>query len=211
MKPTVTVTIGLSAVIVCNITLNTAIGPDLSVLNYTWYHNNIDITNNVANQRLILLLNIDGISFTSTLQITSVQPSNTGVYQCSAGIVTDNTITSNTAQLCVKGIICFHYLTCLLCSLLVYENDLFPVSAFQSLQLGKKLICNCVLGSVTGLSISWWRNNTLFMDGNRLETPPLQLSDNNTIYTCIVSVKQNPSGCPHVRREYVILVKSEYF
>ena len=101
IKPTMTVTIGSSTVIVCNITLNTAIGPDLSVLNYYWYHNNINITN----KRLILLHSIYEKTFTSTLQITSVQPSNAGVYQCSAGIVGDNTITSNTTHLCVKGII----------------------------------------------------------------------------------------------------------
>ena len=211
MEPTVTVTIGSSAVIVCNITLNTAIGPDLSVLNYYWYHNNIDITNNITNQRLLLILSIDGMSFTTTLKITLVQSSNAGVYRCSAGIVGGNTITSNTTQLCVKGIICFDYLSCLLFSLLVYEIDLLPVSAFQDLQLGKKFLNNCVLGSLTGLSISWWKNNTLLKNDNRLETPPLQPSDNNTIYTCIVSVQQNPSGCPHLRREYVILLKSEYF
>ena len=206
-----TVTIRLSVVIVCNITLNTAIGPDLSVINYYWYHNNIDITNNITNQRLILLLSIDGMSFTTTLKITSVQPSNAGVYQCSAGIVGGNATTSNTTQLCVKGIICFDYLTCLLCSLIVYENDLLSLNVFQDLPLGKMFITNCVFGSVTGLSISWWRNNTLFINNNRLETPPLQLSDNNTIYSCIVFVQQNPSGCPHLRRDYVIVVKSEYF
>ena len=92
--------------------------------------------------------------------------------------------------------------------MLVNEDDLLPVSAFQDLPLGKKFIHNCVLGSVTGLSISWWKNNTLLKNGYRLETPPLQPSDNNTIYTCIVSVQQNPSGCPHVKREYVIKLKS---
>ena len=95
-----------STVIVCNITLNTAIGPDLSVINYTWYHNNVTIANNITNQRLILFLSIDGISFTTTLKITSIQPSSAGVYQCSTGIVGDNTVTSSTTQLCVKGIIC---------------------------------------------------------------------------------------------------------
>ena len=98
MKPTVTVTFGSSAVIVCNITLNTAIGPDLSVLNYTWYHNDEIIKQNIT------LHNVDGKSFTITLEFTSVQPSNAGVYQCSAGIVGSNTITSNTTQLCVQGI-----------------------------------------------------------------------------------------------------------
>ena len=96
-----TVTIGSSVVFLCNITLNTAIGTDLSVLNYYWYHNNIGITN----QRLILLHSIYEKAFTSTLQITSVKPSNAGVYQCSAGIVGGNTISSNTTHLCVKGIV----------------------------------------------------------------------------------------------------------
>ena len=91
-----------SVLIVCNITLNTAIGPDLSILNYTWYHNNIDVT---TNKRLILPLNNNGKAFTSTLQITSAQSSNAGVYQCSADIVGSNTITSNSTLLCLKGII----------------------------------------------------------------------------------------------------------
>ena len=100
-KPTVTITIGSSAVIVCNITLNTVIGPDLSVLNYTWYYNNTDVTNRSE----IFDQNKETNVVTTILNITSVQPSNAGVYQCSAGIVGSNTITSNTTQLCVKGII----------------------------------------------------------------------------------------------------------
>ena len=102
MKPTLPAAIGSSTTIVCNITLNTAIGPDLSVLNYTWYHNNIDITNNITNQRLILFISIDGRSFTSTLKITSVQSSNAGVYQCRSGIV-DSVIVTNRTDLCVIG------------------------------------------------------------------------------------------------------------
>ena len=103
MKPTLTAAIGSSTTIVCNITLNTAIGPDLSVLNYYWYHNNIDITNNITNQRLILLFSIDGMSFTTTLKITSIQSSNAGVYQCSAGIVDSDGLVTSSTDLCVIG------------------------------------------------------------------------------------------------------------
>ena len=204
MKSTVTVTIESSAVIVCNITLNTAIGPDLSVLNYYWYFNNM-LTNFGA-----LLHNIDRKTFNTTLEIISVRPSNAGVYQCSAGIVGGNTITSNTTSLCVKGIIIVYKLFYAKLSLqLVAENDLYPISEFTGLQLGEMFVRNCVLGSISGLSISWWRNNTLFFDHNRIETPPLQLSDNNTIYTCIISIQQNPSNCPkNQSREYVIKLKS---
>ena len=98
MKPTVTVTIGSSAVIVCIITLNTAIGPDLSVLNYYWYHNNIDITNRSE----ILEQNKKINTITTILNITSVQPSNAGVYECRAGIV-DSVIVTNRTEICIEG------------------------------------------------------------------------------------------------------------
>ena len=93
-----TVTIGSSAVILCNITLNTAIGPDLLVLNYNWYHNN-KITNQGP------LFHVINRKISSKLEIKPFKASNAGVYQCSAGIVGGNTITNNTTQLCVKGII----------------------------------------------------------------------------------------------------------
>ena len=86
---------------------------------------------------------------------------------------------------------------------------MYPISVFTDLQLGETFALNCVQRNITELSISWWKNNTLFMDGNRLEIPSLQLSDNNTIYTCIVSVKKNPSGCfQNQSREYLIRLKS---
>ena len=97
-KPTVTVTIGSSVVIVCNIILNAAIGPDLSVLNYTWCYNNIDITNRSE----ILEQDEETDAVTTRLNITSVQPSIAGVYKCRAGIVNGVTVTSRT-DLCIEG------------------------------------------------------------------------------------------------------------
>ena len=98
--------IGRSTVIVCNITLNRAIGPDLSVLNYTWYH-----INKITDQQTFSY-SINRSESTTSLETkvvfpssSGVQPSNAGVYQCSAGIVGSNTIISNTTSLCVKGII----------------------------------------------------------------------------------------------------------
>ena len=72
--------------------------------NYYWCHNNIDITNNITNHRLILLYSIYEKTFTTTLKIPSVKPFNAGIYQCSAGIAGSNTIISNTTQLCIQGI-----------------------------------------------------------------------------------------------------------
>ena len=93
-----TITIGSSAIIVCNITLNTVIGPDLSVLNYYWYYNNTDITNRSE----IFDQNKETNTVTTILNITSVQPSNAGVYECRAGIV-DSVIMANRTDLCIEG------------------------------------------------------------------------------------------------------------
>ena len=99
----------------------------------------------------------------------------------------------------------------MLSSLLVHENNLLSLSAFQDLQLGEMFIQSCVLGSITGLSISWRKNNTLFVDKNVIKILPLHPSDNNTNYTCIITLQENPSGCPQNQsREYVIKLKSEY-
>ena len=98
MKSTVTVTIGLSTVIVCDITLNRTIGPDLSVLNYYWYYNNIDITNRSE----ILEDNKETNTVTTILNITQVQPSNAGVYECRASIFDSVTVTNKT-ELCIEG------------------------------------------------------------------------------------------------------------
>ena len=93
-----TVAIGSSAAIACNIVLNTAIGPDLSVLNYYWYYNN-KTTNKGP------LLHVINRKISSTLEFSPFKASNAGVYQCSAGIVGGNIITSNPTHLCVQGII----------------------------------------------------------------------------------------------------------
>ena len=98
MKPTVTVTIGSSVVIICNITLNTAIGPDLSVLNYYWYHSNTDITNRSE----ILEQNKEINVLTTKLNISTVQTSNAGVYNCKASIV-DSDIETSSSDFCVEG------------------------------------------------------------------------------------------------------------
>ena len=85
-------------VIECTITLNTAIGPDLSVINYYWYHNNIKLntTNNITYEYN------NETTFITRLTITSVQITNGGIYKCEAGIV-GNQLVSNTTDLCVQG------------------------------------------------------------------------------------------------------------
>ena len=98
MKPTVTVAINSSAVIECNITLNTAFGHNVSALNYSWSYDNIDITNRSE------LLEQNNNAVTTILNITSIQLSNTGDYQCSAGIIGNNLMKSAFTKLCIKSI-----------------------------------------------------------------------------------------------------------
>ena len=85
-------------VIECTITLNTAIGPDLSVINYYWYHNDIKLntTNNITYEYN------NETTFITRLTITSVQIANGGTYKCEAGIV-GNQLMNSTTDLCVQG------------------------------------------------------------------------------------------------------------
>lgn len=87
-----------SIVIECTITLNTAIGPDLSVINYYWYHNDtkLNTTNNITYE-----YNNEN-TFITRLTITSVQITNGGIYKCEAGIV-GNQLVNDTTDLCVQG------------------------------------------------------------------------------------------------------------
>ena len=100
MKPTLIVAIGSSVVIVCDINLNTVIGTDLSVLNYTWYFNSTEL----LNQSEPLQSSDDSTVFTSRLNRTSIQVSSAGEYKCIAGIVGGTTL-ENVTKLCLKGML----------------------------------------------------------------------------------------------------------
>ena len=92
--------IGSSVVMVCEITLNTAIGPDLSVLNYTWYFNSTEL----LNQSEPLQSSNDSMVFTSRLNKTSIEVFNAGEYKYIAGIVGGSTL-ENVTKLCIKGML----------------------------------------------------------------------------------------------------------
>ena len=83
-------------VIICNIIVNTAIGPDLSVLNYSWYYNNSKIQDEKLSK--------DGIFFTTNLTLGSIQHKDSGVYKCKANIVGSNEIKTNLTDIKIIGI-----------------------------------------------------------------------------------------------------------
>ena len=86
--------INSSAVIECNITLNTAIGPDLSVINYYWYHNDS-------------LIEDSNITTTDngTVFITQISISLPGTYTCKANITGSGQTKNASLDVKVKGTI----------------------------------------------------------------------------------------------------------
>ena len=85
------------AILECHVTLNTAIGSDLSVLNISWYHNGTYLTtNNVTRDDEQYL-------YISTLHLTSVNGANSGEYICGANIVEDEESVMNLININVQG------------------------------------------------------------------------------------------------------------
>ena len=85
------------AILECHVTLNTAIGSDLSVLNISWYHNRTYLTtNNVTKDDEQYL-------YISTLHLTSVNGANSGEYICGANIVEDEELVMNLININVQG------------------------------------------------------------------------------------------------------------
>ena len=92
--------INSSVLIACTITLNTMIGPDTSFITHYWYHdNNTDITSSSTP----LMISGEGTSLITTLNISSVSPSDIGLYECRASIDKNNTQIKDTTHLCAKG------------------------------------------------------------------------------------------------------------
>ena len=96
-----TACVNSTAVIICSITFNTAIGPDLSVLKYTLYHNNTDINKKGRNLEQIKQDN----KVMTKLNISSVHLSDTGTYECSANIIGSNVTGNDSILFDVKGIL----------------------------------------------------------------------------------------------------------
>ena len=91
-------------IIQCNITLNNEIGPNISSLQIKWFHNNNSITNDVIS---ISPTSTVSSFFMTTQNITSVQLSDTGDYECRVGIIGNNLTKNAFTKLCIQGIVIF--------------------------------------------------------------------------------------------------------
>ena len=86
-----------SATLECHVTLNTAIGSDLSVLIISWYHNGTYISTNSITR------DDDQSLYISTLHIMSVKGTSSGNYTCQAKIVEDERTKLSFTTVSVKG------------------------------------------------------------------------------------------------------------
>ena len=96
---------------------------------------------------------------------------------------------------------------------IVAERKLSTQKNFINLQLGNQLTVSCINEHLfPGILVSWLDSNGLYYStNNTLVIPSLHPSHNNTIYTCIVSIQDNPTGCLNQSREFVIIEKSKNY
>ena len=86
-----------SVLLECQVTLNTIIGSDLSVLNISWFHNETYIpTNNITRNDKEFL-------YISTLELLSVNDTNSGVYTCEANVIESESTIANYTFVYVQG------------------------------------------------------------------------------------------------------------
>ena len=83
-------------IISCFISLDTAIGPDTSVLTVKWYHNNEQLTSAMDLQQL------NATCIESNITLSDIQLEDAGDYTCNVLIGNDDYV-NDTQSFCVSG------------------------------------------------------------------------------------------------------------
>ena len=82
---------------------------------------------------------------------------------------------------------------------------------FTDLQLGNNFVINCI-SEHSGVYVLWVANGLIISNDKTLTIPSLQPSHNNTKYTCVISIQENPTGCPQNQsKEFVIREKRKEY
>ena len=82
---------------------------------------------------------------------------------------------------------------------------------FTDLQLGNNFVINCISEHL-GVSVLWVANDSIISNDKTLTIPSLQPSHNNTKYTCVVSIQENPTGCiKNQSKEFIIREKCKEY
>ena len=82
---------------------------------------------------------------------------------------------------------------------------------FTDLQLGNNFEINCI-SEHSGVYVLWVANGLIISNDKTLTIPSLQPSHNNTKYTCVVSIQENPTSCTQNQsKEFVIREKCKKY
>jgi hypothetical protein len=179
-------TINTLSVMECTITINTPIGPDLSVINYYWYHNETMLDHSIYN--ITHEYTNGSTTFITRLTIPSVNTTHGGIYKCSGGILEEELLNS-TADLCVEVPFTFN-------------------ETYDNLRLGDIIHYNCISSDEPGVSVEWMTPTDVTLNDSLILT--VNQSINNTNYTCVISIDGNPSNCIQQRKDVHLLVRDTY-
>ena len=89
-------------------------------------------------------------------------------------------------------------------------NETLP-SMTEALSLGQYYSIDCITGPVpTGVSVSWiLTNGSIYSNSNTLVIPSILPFHNNTNYTCLNTVLNNPTNCVNQSQTITIIVKGK--
>uniref|UniRef100_A0A1X7V1J9 Ig-like domain-containing protein n=1 Tax=Amphimedon queenslandica TaxID=400682 RepID=A0A1X7V1J9_AMPQE len=163
--------IGDDVSIVCTISLNNAIGPNVSSLVVNWFKNDEMIPTDNINS-----IKVSSSTFNSTLTLTNVSSADAGVYTCNASINGSDIKFNDSKDLCLK-----------------VQN----VDSYIDLPLGYSATIKCVTHSLLNrITIKWTDSDgSTITNNNALILPNVVPSLNNTEYTCTAKVGTNPATC----------------
>ena len=109
------------------------------------------------------------------------------------------------------------HLIIILCIIIIHNifnlvNEILP-SVTEALSLGQYYSIDCITGPIpTGVSVSWiLTNGSIYNNTNTLVISSILPYHNNTKYTCIIEVVNNPSDCIAQLQTITLRVKGNKF
>ena len=83
----------------------------------------------------------------------------------------------------------------------------------EVLSLGQYYSIDCITGPVpTGVSVSWiLTNGSIYSNSNTLVISSILPSHNNTNYTCLITILNNPTDCLNQSKNITIILEGKNF
>ena len=183
----------------CFISLNTAIGPDTSVLTVKWYLNNEQLNSSMDLQQL------NATCIESNITLNNIQLVDAGDYICNVSIGNDDYV-MDTQSVCVFGKF-YNFSN----NFSIYSDleGIFSIetSSYTDLMIGSRAEIQC--GNVSGVNYTWRGA------ANEILTDPLTISsvsfsDGQSTYACTANIPSNPMDCQSQVENIVLKVIGMY-